>query len=225
MEAMNSISRLPLFIGTALEKVPSIYYRAYPHCKTTLGSCTPRSTEQKEIAAYLRRHHERVFCYELYHQLRVLMDHDTSGLFNGVHLQSELNKPQISDALQGFFGISSLDKAFIPDFLLHSPADADHQELVMEVKCDPCLTLEAARQDLEKVQQFMTRYRYRVGVFLTVNTDEKTMSRMLDNTEHREWLRGQPDACRIFWIWKKGPEDRARAWTIVSDWRNESLAI
>jgi len=65
---------------------------------------------------------ERVYCYELYHQLRIALSP------SALTLTGEPDKRGHGD----FEG-----KKPIPDFILHSPGNHDNNKAVIEVECDP----------------------------------------------------------------------------------------
>jgi hypothetical protein len=67
---------------------------------------------------------ERVLCYELYHQLRLIEERGQPD-WHPVRLQGELNK-QGQHLLAG--------KQAVPDFLLHHPGTAEGNLAVVEVK-------------------------------------------------------------------------------------------
>jgi hypothetical protein len=69
------------------------------------------------------RHDERVFCYELYHQMRSLMQEYPAGnpdSFSSLRFQGELRKERISVDTEEQFNVKALSKPYIPDFLLHA---------------------------------------------------------------------------------------------------------
>lgn len=81
---------------------------------------------------------ERVYCYELYHQLRALpLD------FEGLTLTAEPDKSG-HPAYEG--------RRPNPDFVLHTPGEHSHDHTVMEVECRP--TLKHIRKDLRNFALF-----------------------------------------------------------------------
>jgi hypothetical protein len=209
-KALKSIGRVERFLSLvrrALERVGKDYYRASAALPSLVDSYPLlREAEGVALLKYLRRHHERVFCYELYHQVRALMD-DHPELFAGVCFQGELKKYHLDPTLLERFNFTALDREFVPDFLLHGPGHAGDEEVIVEVKCDPLLPFVDARDDLEKIQQFISRYGYKVGIFLTVNAKKEGIEGMLDAEERRAWVREHlPDAEKIIWVWKETPD-------------------
>lgn len=81
---------------------------------------------------------ERVYCYELYHQLRALpLD------FDGLTLTAEPDKSG-HPAFKG--------RRPNPDFVLHTPGEHSHDRTVMEVECRPDLA--HIQRDLRKFVLF-----------------------------------------------------------------------
>lgn len=159
---------------------------------------------------FLSRYSERVFCYELYHQIRVLMDmyltnHPPAEDNPIICLQAELKKEQVGEVIDHFPEIEeALVKEYMPDFLLHSPIAGDfrYQMVVVEVKSDPELTFTEIKADLSKIQEFITRYHYRRGIFLTVNTPQERMQRIL--ARNRPWIQANlEDRDKILFMCKQ----------------------
>ena len=203
---LDAMSRTELFlwlISSALKMVSADYYRPSSLLEFTPENIQCLPERQKEaVLKYLGQHHERVFCYELYHQIRALMEQEETR-FSGVRFQGELKKYQMDADLLARFDFTALDREYIPDFLLHSPGDGDHQESVIEVKCDPSLTFEKAKYDLKKIDQFISNYGYAIGVFLTVNIRRENVEAMMDDCQSTEWIASLGNANKVFWIWKE----------------------
>jgi hypothetical protein len=198
----------------ALEHVAPVYYSAYLGFEADLPYL---HTLDETALEYLKKHHERVFCYELYHQIRVLMDANPSA-FQGVRFQGELRKIDLGPILPELLGVGPLDREFVPDFLLHGAGDVDHQEVVMEVKCESDLSPFAAKKDLAKIQHFMTQLHYKAGFFLTVNASPQSVHRFCENPAHQEWVsRTLPDRERIYWVWKEHPWTKPYLWPLGPD--------
>lgn len=137
--------------------------------------------QHKELLQhYLKRYHERVFCYELYHKLRILMDLEKDEQGNplyqtkGIFLQSEVKKTEIHEYVERVFKVTRLSGDFMPDFLLHTPGNFENQLVVIEAKSNPNLSFDMLKADLLKIQEFINNYKYRKGIFIAVNiSDEK----------------------------------------------------
>lgn len=72
---------------------------------------------------------ERVMCYELYHQFRLLEENGSIEDFSPARLQAELDK-DAQHIFKQHFGESEP----VPDFLLHKPGYDSHNLAVVEVK-------------------------------------------------------------------------------------------
>ncbi|MDP2411476.1 MAG: methionyl-tRNA formyltransferase-like protein [Pseudolabrys sp.] len=97
---------------------------------------------------------ERVYCYELYHQMRLLWPNDCAFTLNG-----EVDKtahPTLTEL--GAAG-------FKPDLLVHRPGDMEGNHAVIEVK-----SVQAARQnhqkDLNTLALFKREVRYTRAIYL-----------------------------------------------------------
>lgn len=133
---------------------------------------------------------ERVYCYELYHQLRVCMEREP---FFRYTLHGEVDKkghPKIADKCG--------EK--IPDFLFHVPGEMDNLA-VMEVKPSPAGEGEL-KDDVEKLLCFMEKAAYHRGILLIYGDgkDEAPAS-----IEIARKLIGQST---ILLMWHKGPGTR-----------------
>jgi hypothetical protein len=104
---------------------------------------------------------ERVFCYELYHQLRVQM-----GDGHAITLNGEIDKrghPNFKE-----------DHRKNPDFVFHIPGEMEGNTIIMEVKG----TLDAdIDSDFGKMHTFITDYQYQAGVFLLYNNGMEDLIR------------------------------------------------
>jgi len=90
---------------------------------------------------------ERVYCYELYHQMRCHWPDEEGYTLNG-----ELDKAA-HPVLSGL-GLGKLK----PDFLVHRPGDMRGNHAVIEVKCS-----NARMQGLNKDIETLTRFRRAAG--------------------------------------------------------------
>lgn len=67
--------------------------------------------------------------------------------------------------------MENLDKDYMPDFILHSPGNFSNQLVVMEVKSNPRIRHDAIFYDVMKIAEFIQRFRYEQGVFVSVNSN------------------------------------------------------
>jgi len=160
----------------ALNRVEESYYQ------TNSGSLFPNTN----------MYYERVFCYELYHQIRALMDElrakDPSTL-SSMQFQGELRKEPINSSIAAQAGLSPLSKKYVPDFLLHSPGNTDYHGLIIEVKSNPNICFAPIREDLAKIQEFITQYKYQMGIFLIINNSMDRMRKLITKSKSQEWIR------------------------------------
>jgi hypothetical protein len=115
------------------------------------------SIHGKDIPIY----RERVYCYELYHQMRCRWPKDCPFVLNG-----EVDKAAHPTLMELGAG------GYKPDLLVHRPGDMDGNHTVMEVKPS-----ERAKQDclkdLETLALFRSAVRYERAIYL-VYGDETT---------------------------------------------------
>lgn len=97
---------------------------------------------------------ERVYCYELYHQMRLLWPAGSPYRLNG-----ELDKA--AHPILHELGASFAK----PDFLVHTPGDMAGNHAVIEVKSEAASN-RAIEADLEKLALFKTRVGYHRAIYL-----------------------------------------------------------
>jgi hypothetical protein len=182
--------------------------------------------EKRRLKDYLERYGERVFCYELYYKVRSLMEEHYPGYAarlgdeDAVLFQAELKKSQIGDIVQHFpEAIENLDKAYIPDFLLHTPGSFRHQELIIEVKSNPSIDISKIIKDLVKIDQFIERYRYRKGILLVINKDPEWLFQQLisvGGVETNNWYElNLPNRDKIMIMCKHNQEAEIIEWYLT----------
>lgn len=105
---------------------------------------------------------ERVYCYELYHQFRLLTGNvpaEEPRLFGEVDKKGH---PSVSDDIKGT----------IPDFLVHVPGSMEFNVACVEVKMAGRLTKDNAIDDWSKLLSFITPAAtfkpYAIGAWLLV---------------------------------------------------------
>jgi hypothetical protein len=99
---------------------------------------------------------ERVFCYELYHQIRLLMTTNHTLSLNG-----EIDK-------RGHLDFDPEDRKN-PDFVFHIPGTHQGNTLVIEVKGHLNSSEAEVKSDFMTLLTFVNKYRYRFGVFILYN--------------------------------------------------------
>lgn|SRR6185369_2379042 len=211
------------FLVTALSKVGKEYYGGrIEEWMFDNHGIDRNHPKRKSLEKYLDRYGERVFCYELYHQVRVLIDNyyaEHQGQLVGpkVTFQGELRKNQIESVIQYFANenISSLNKEYIPDFLLHSIGNFDGQELIVEVKTNPILTVNDIKGVLAKIQEFIIRYGYRKGVFMSINSSSEVITSCIMSITRSKFYRDDLiNKADITFIHKQGIDTPLSQWTL-----------
>lgn len=109
-------------------------------------------TTTYELSGIVR---ERVFCYELYHQMRLLMKDDSPISLNG-----EIDK-------RGHPDFEEKDRKN-PDFVFHIPGTHEGNTLVVEVK-GSLDDKKGVLKDFETLLTFVGKYHYQAGVFILYN--------------------------------------------------------
>lgn len=111
---------------------------------------------------------ERIFCYELYHQMRCNW---SSNLPIKIH--GEIDK-------RGH----SVFNGENPDFIFHIPGQFENNRVIVEVKGN--LTREGVRKDLKTLVSFVKNYGYRCGVYLIFNYSLNQIKREILNIQDLE---------------------------------------
>lgn len=99
---------------------------------------------------------ERVFCYELYHQIRLLMTADFPISVNG-----EIDK-------RGHIDFRKEDRKN-PDFVFHVPGTHAGNAIVIEVKGRLDYATNTILGDFETLLNFVNFYGYQSGIFILYN--------------------------------------------------------
>jgi hypothetical protein len=178
---MRKQTKLDIIVIEALKNVNQNYYSTvYKNIEEFKSVFLGRNGRMLETD--FERFSERVFCYEFYHQLRILIDNEKSknpSFLSGTLLQGEVRKMMIIELVEKF-GLEGLSGEFIPDFLIHGHDNSDKQHCVIEVKCIKNLSQSAFIYDLKKINEFVTKYRYENGYFISVNTQSKLIEDLLN---------------------------------------------
>lgn len=130
---------------------------------TEILKSATRSIEEKYFRLPIERgtpeYKERVYCYELYHQMRCQM-HLFLPSDRTYTLNAEVDKrahPTLST--QGVSGI--------PDLLIHTPGDNSGNYAIIEVKSPKALNrLGELRRDLKKLTTFVNKAEYKRAIYL-----------------------------------------------------------
>jgi len=111
---------------------------------------------------------ERVYCYELYHQLRC---HLKKEKFNYT-LHGEIDKNGNHSICKAFNAFSK-KRCPNPDFVVHKPGDTSNL-VVIEVKTYKA-DLKSAKVDIEKIEFFLNaigEHPYKHGIFLVFGSND-----------------------------------------------------
>ncbi|NCC22836.1 MAG: methionyl-tRNA formyltransferase-like protein [Alphaproteobacteria bacterium] len=131
---------------------------------------------------------ERVYCYELYHQLRRLWPDECRYTLNG-----EVDK-------KAHLYFAENEKKPIPDFLIHVPGEEDNFAII-EVK-SASADNKGIEKDIETLQEFTTRLDYQRGIYIVFgesNETRETASRVLERLEGQS-IKGKVE----LWIHESG---------------------
>lgn len=165
----------------ALQAIDDSYYRTTFDLGIFNQNVIPKGYYR--FGDQVHRFGERILCYELYHQLRILLEQEQANqpqFFPGYLLQGELRKHQV-DQLLGNLGLDPLTQNYIPDILFHVPTTGGNA-FVIEVKVTPFITRKELIPDINKLIQFVDRYHYEQGIFICLNNSPDDVAGIL-NTE------------------------------------------
>lgn len=129
------------------------------------------------------RHNERGFAYELYFQLRTLIQEQRQNepFFPDYFLQGEIKKMDIEQVVN-HFGYRRLGGHFIPDMLFHVPSQ-DANGFVIEIKAQPELRDVEILYDLDKLSRFLLRFNYQRAIFIAVNIPVHNIIEVIQSNE------------------------------------------
>ena len=97
---------------------------------------------------------ERVFCYELYHQIRLILGKNHKLTLNG-----EIDKRGHQD-----FKVEDRKN---PDFVFHIPGQHEGHTIILEVQGN--IDTEGITKDFRTIRTFISSYQYQAGIFLLYN--------------------------------------------------------
>ena len=114
--------------------------------------------------------YERIFCYELYHQIRCL--------------QTKRNLEDYviwGEPLKSYF--EHIENGKMPDFLFHKPKTEDNL-IIVEVKMVESLN-SGVDDDFKKIENYLENNNYKIGVFICIGlsadeTREKIKNKLKD---------------------------------------------
>ncbi len=152
---------------------------------------------------------ERVYCYELYHQLRLSWrDHD------GYSLGGEVDKTH-HPIMRG----PDIDRVK-PDLLVHRPGDMDGNLIVIEVK--PVIAKKAGiEKDLRTLTAFLRRGQYHNAVYLVYGDEPRALNtfkkRARSLQERDSENRIDLNSIALFWHRLSGQPAEQMGWDGAND--------
>ncbi len=131
---------------------------------------------------------ERVFCYELYHQIRLRMGKNINLTLNG-----EIDK-------RGHIDFAEEDRKN-PDFIFHIPGQHEGNTIIVEIKGK---IVEEITKDFETLLTFIKKYFYKMGIFILYNHSMEDFIEAF-GTRLIHYCSDQ-DASRVTILCKKSPD-------------------
>lgn len=172
----NSIEgKYTCFLKEALSKIDQSYYRVL--------------TNYGEIVR------ERVFCYEFYHQMRLI-----EGKYSLSKLHAEIDK-------SGHGAFKDGDKRN-PDFIFHNPGTMSGNQVIIEVKGD----IEGdICKDFETLTIFCKNYQYKLGYFILFGSNLSELKRHLRKPNNHKKITKYTGTDNIIVICKKDEKADAKS--------------
>lgn len=109
---------------------------------------------------------ERVFAYELYHQIRMI-ENDSELILHG-----EIDK-------RGHVDFPAVEQRN-PDFIFHVPGEYNCKSVVVELKVDLNGGIE---KDFETLDMFIKNYSYSYGIFIICNHSEEKVKKFIERID------------------------------------------
>lgn len=139
------------------------------------------------------KYRERVYCYELYHQLRNVLESKLSDF--PYKLDAEVDKA----------GHRIIEERMKPDFIVHVPGEMNSNLAVIEVKP---LKQQISRlkdeleYDIDKLKTFLEEFRYHRAIMLIYGDGKQELPSAI--VAEAESLVGDYEG-RILLVWHRGP--------------------
>lgn len=124
---------------------------------------------------------ERPFCYELYHQFRLMQKNDNSLILSGEpskglsYIMNENNYPSPNGDKNRIY----------PDFILHKDLNdtlPENQIMAIEVKQKDNINTTNLENDIKKLQRLVTELYFDYGVFIAIGMTNKELMIELKKT-------------------------------------------
>lgn len=110
---------------------------------------------------------ERVYCYELYHQMRCIWPSGTEYVLNG-----ELDK-------RAHPSLKKLSFKHTPDLLIHTPGNMAGNNIIIEIKCQ--IKTNGIIKDIQTIEKFIRDANYKRGIYLVYGpaSDDKNIDKII----------------------------------------------
>lgn len=121
---------------------------------------------------------ERPYCYELYHQFRLLQSEDCSLILNA----------EPSKKYPYYENDSNKCKSVSPDFVLHKGLEdyvSTNQIMAIEVKQESNLSNGNLENDIEKLQRYISSLFYKFGIFIAVGVTRNKLENLLEKIDDK----------------------------------------
>lgn len=121
---------------------------------------------------------ERPFCYELYHQFRLIQGNDGSLILSG---EPSKNLSYIMNKEIYLSSEKDKDRVY-PDFILHKGLDdtlSQNQIMAIEVKQKYNINPTNLENDVKKLQRLVKKLHFNYGVFMAIGmTNDELMTKL-----------------------------------------------
>lgn len=150
-----------------------------------------------DVAGGNPKHRERVYCYELYHQMRCLQRRIQK--YSGFTINGEIDKS----------GSQGIDQSFNPDFVMHTPGNMENNGCVVEVKVrsnngNGLPSKKGVHKDLRTITCMLHCYKYQYGALILVDVTEGKIVPVLQEADIPH-LNDISDCVMVFFQSKNDP--------------------
>jgi hypothetical protein len=182
---MDHVEQVIKLVKKAIGKVGKTYYY-FP---------TYNGVDSENVIT--ERIRERVFCYELYHQIKTTQEKNNENYkLEKWTLNGEPDKS----------GHNCIKNSPKPDFIFHTPGTDDNLA-VIEVKGyedNEKPDENGLRNDFDKLETFVQKYGYQCGIMLIYNSSIEKVISVIQNIIQTSGLKDKQDICnKIFVIYTK----------------------
>lgn len=138
-------------------------------------------------AAARRKRRERVYAYELYHQMRILQDERKSSLGENMCINAEIDKR----------GHTIIKEKFNPDIIIHEQGTM-HNLCVIELKV--CLDYDGIHKDMKTIYKMVSNCNYMCGAFVMAGASLDETKIKLRNVLKKRPIKGIENYTDKIWI-------------------------